>query len=282
MTMSSWGLIGGLLTFSLVAAEKSTDIWAGLPTHPAVVNPVSVEVFGRSEDVLSLAGEWDFITAAHGNGHGLERLFKTDLWTKKGARKIQVPGIWEAQGVGEEGMTTPYLCQDNSPKIVRHVFNGCGWYRKYVTLPDVWRGKRLWLKCGGVGSQARFYVNDHAVAWLDSGNGAWKWDITPFVRFDGKNRIVAEVDNVVARRGGPTAEMNRWGGLWRDVELEATPMEVWMDDAWVCGDFDGRKAKVHVDVSGEVRAKGEGEQRTDSLSLRVTVEDETKEIAIHR
>lgn len=250
--MTTWKtlLLAVFGVLPVIADEMPTDIWAGLRTHPAVVNPVSTEVFGQSEDVLSLSGEWDFLTAPHGNGHGLERLFKTDLWARKEARKINVPGVWEAQGVGEEGMTTPYLCQDNSPKVVRHVFNGCGWYRKYVTLPERWHGKRIWLKSGGVGSQARFYVNDHAVAWLDAGNGAWKWDITPFVRFDGPNRIAAEVDNVVARRGGPTAEMNRWGGLWRDVEIEATPAEVWIDDAWVRGLFDEKAAEVHVAVGG--------------------------------
>lgn len=105
------------------------------------MNPVSVETFGRGEWNLSLAGEWDFIACNHGSGNRITR-YRTDLWAKKGARKINVPSVWEAEGVGEEGVGIPHLCQDNSAKTIRHVFAGEGWYRKYVDISAPGRPKR--------------------------------------------------------------------------------------------------------------------------------------------
>ena len=269
--LSSVFCFAGALFASVPLEAAVTDVWAGIETHPAVVNPVSVETFGRGEWNLSLAGEWDFIACNHGSGNRITR-YRTDLWAKKGARKINVPSVWEAEGVGEEGMGIPHLCQDNSAKTIRHVFAGEGWYRKYVDIPASWAGKRIWLKAGGVRSQGCFFVNDNPVAWLDSMNGAHKWDVTPFVKPGERTKVVVMADNVVGHRGGPSSSLNRWGGIWRDIELEATP-EVYIDDAWVRGDYDRRFAEAHVVIAG-TRKEGRGN------SVRVTVEGETVEVPL--
>ena len=76
-------------------------------------------------------------------------------WSK--ARKITVPGAWEAQGVGEPGMSIPWdPLWDSSPKRINHIYMGEGWYRKDVVLPSGWAGKKVWLKIGGVKSQGWF------------------------------------------------------------------------------------------------------------------------------
>ena len=257
---------------TLLLFAAITDIWAGLPTHPAVVNSVSYETFGRPAEVISLSGEWDFRTANHGSGIRSVR-FDKDIW-KDGARNIRVPAVWEAEGVGERGMGIPYLCADNAPKELRHVFAGEGWYRRTVEVPAGWRGKRVWLKAGGVRSQGWFYVNDHPVAWLDTATGAWKWEVTDFIRFGETNKIVVMADNAVAQRGGTDSFCNRWGGIWREIELEATP-QAFIDDAWVRGDFDKRIACV------EVKVEGEGEQRNGNFILRATVDGVKKDAILH-
>ena len=242
-----------------------TDVWAGIVSHPAVVSPVSYEYFGRPETVVSLSGEWDFTTRNHGSGSRAAR-YATDMWAKN-SRKIVVPGVWEAQGVGEPGMGLPHLCADNSPKKIRNVFAGEGWYRRYVHIPASWKGSRVWLKAGGVSSMGCFYLNDNAVSWMERSVGAAKWEVTPFVKFGETNKVVAMTDNVVGCRGNAATSLNRWGGLWRDVELEATP-RVYIDDAWVRGSFDARAALVRVEVGGV-----EGKSDLDDVLLRVTVED---------
>ena len=248
----------------------ATDVWAGLPSHPAVVNHVSVETFGRDVPTLSLAGEWDFVASRHGSGIRTVR-YNSDLWAK-GGRKIRVPSCWEAEGVGDEGLSRPHLCQDNSRKRVRHTYLGEGWYRRYVDIPADWAGRRVWIKIGGILAQGWVFVNDKAVCMFDSGMRSLKWEITDFVRPGERAKVVVVADNEVGHRGGPPGSVERWGGIWRDIELEATA-EATLDDIWVRGDFDGRAVEVRAEVEGRERVKG-------PLALRVEVDGVSAEAPV--
>ena len=256
------------------------DTWAGIGPVPAVVNPV-----GRvaSPDIISLRGEWDFVTQPKSfcrrYRHTKVPFAKVDEqtpvarrsgvdtpWSK--ARKINVPGAWEAQGVGEPGMSIPWdPLWDSSPKKLKHIYMGEGWYRKDVMLPTDWAGKKVWLKIGGVRSQGWFWVNKHPVAWVDAYCGTYKYDITQFVKPGGTNRITICVNNVLPSRKGLMSNVHRWGGIYRDIELEATP-ETRIDDAWVRGDFDAQMAEAHVTVAGSA---------VSASRVRVTVEGEAVE-----
>lgn len=246
---------------------RGPDYWAGIPRHPAVVNPV-----GRESDWtwISLAGDWAFTNFPHASGKRTVVFKNQEPWPLE--RTMCVPGCWEAQGLGGEGMGVPHLAPDNSPRPIRGTWKGEGYYRRRVDIPASWIGKRIWLKVGGVRSRGWFYVNDRAVAMVDSYAGAWKYEITEFVTPGASAKVVAVVDNVVANRNGQPATVQRWGGLVRDVELEATPVG-FIDDAWVRGNFDKRLAEVHVEVGG---IKGR------ELGIRVTVDDEVVERAIEQ
>ena len=261
---------------------RGCESWAGLKAHPAVVNPV-----GRpadDPDTVSLRGEWDFRTSnqrTRGNGPGGrvacgESAFWTAAELKECSplRKVQVPGCWEMQGVGEAATGMPcFVRWDVSPKPLRHVYWGSAWYRKSVKLPAAWAGKRIWLKTGWTGSLGRFWVNGEPVAYERSYVATHKYDVTDFVKPGEETMVVAEVVNDVSSRNG-LCSVNHWGGILRDIEFEATPSVCFIDDAWVRGDFDGRRAEVKVKV--------EGERKTGSFSLRVTVEDATREVSLRR
>ena len=242
---------------------RGADYWAGIPRHPAVVNPV-----GREKDGtwISLAGEWAFTNFPHGSGKRTITFKFKEPWPLE--RKMTVPGCWEAQGLGGPGMGVPHLAPDDSPRMLNGTWKGEGYYRRRVDIPASWAGKRIWLKVGGVRSWGWFYVNDHAVAMVDCYAGAWKYDITDFVKPGESAKVVAVVNNRQACRNGQPSSSQRWGGLVRDVELEATP-DVCIDDAWVRGDFDKRLAEAHVEIAG-IRGQGSG------IRLRVTVEGETR------
>ena len=257
---------------------QGVDTWAGIKPLPAVVNPVGREA---SPNLISLRGEWDFLTQPKSfcrrYRHTKVPFAKVDEQTpahrRSGmdrpwseARKINVPGAWEAQGVGEPGMSIPWdPLWDCSPKKLRHLYMGEGWYRKDVVLPSGWAGKKVWLKIGGVKSQGWFWVNKHPVAWVDTYCGTYKYDITAFVKPGGTNRLVVCVNNALPSRKGLMSNVHRWGGIYRDIEIEATP-ETRIDDAWMRGDFDAQMAEAHVTVAGSaVRMR----------RVRVTVEGET-------
>lgn len=231
---------------------SGVDLWGGRKAHPAVVNPV---VGQDPSAVISLDGEWDFTTFEREGKH--ETPQRNGIWGKffsrpwKNARKISVPGCWEAQGVGEPGMSDCWEPKwDEEAKPIRHRYLGAGWYRRSVTVPANWRGKRVWIKLGGVKSLGWVWVNDRQVALVDAFCGTMKYEITDLVEPGKPATVVVQVDNRPPSRKGQMSAMNRWGGIYRGIELEATPQAA-IDDAWVRGDFDRRCAQVEAEITGQ-------------------------------
>ena len=256
------------------------DVWAGIPRRPAVVNP---PVRAEGTKYVSLAGEWELIKRPHGAvagrslqeiQHGIRWGGQRNKWYASSGtdtvHRVAVPGCWEASGVGEPGKGVPHLCTDSTEQELRHLYVGACWYRKDVAIPAEWKGSRLWLKVGGIRSRGWCYVNGHAVALFDAGIGAWKWEITDFVKPGETALVMVCADNAVAARGGIATSKNRWGGIVRDIEIEATPKAAWIDDAWVRGNFDAKRAEAHVTVERRVADNA-------SYKVRVTVEGNSVE-----
>ena len=264
-------LIGlcGVCGLPVGAADDGTFTWGGREAHPAVVNPV---VGGA--DVMSLRGEWEFTTDVRKvpKRNGIWGQQFKERW--KSVRKIQVPGCWEAQGVGEPGMGECWdPVWDNCAKPIRHKYVGEAWYRKTVDVPAAWKGRRIWIKFGGVKSCGWVFVNGRQVALVDNYCATEKYEITDLVEPGKPATVVVNVSNSRPSRKGLMSILHRWGGIYRDVELEATP-QVFVDDAWVRGDFDKREACV------EVETKGGGGQGIEDFSLRATVEKETVQVPL--
>ena len=146
-------------TWAASLPVKELDLtWGGRKEHPAVVNPV---LENESGSVLSLRGEWEFTVQSGGrnNMSKSRHFYRIKLWPC--AQTLRVPGCWEAQGVGKLGMSECWdFLGDQNAKPIRHKYMGNGWCRKTVTIPAAWKGKRVWLKVGGVKSVGWFWVND--------------------------------------------------------------------------------------------------------------------------
>ncbi|MBQ6337937.1 MAG: hypothetical protein IJI36_02220, partial [Kiritimatiellae bacterium] len=238
--------------------------WGGREEHPAVVNPVCGNEAGS---VISLRGEWEFSTQGRTLGrNGIwQPFYKAKTWGD--TRTIQVPGCWEAQGVGTPGDGECWdAVWDHNAKPIRHKHMGNGWYRKTVKIPAAWKGKRVWLKVGGVKSAGWFWVNDRQVALVDNYCGTYKYEVTDLVTPGEDAKVVVLVKNDVPSRKGLFSAMHRWGGIYRDVEFEATP-QTFIDDAWVRGLFDEKAAEVHVEVCANA-ARG----APQTCQLRVTID----------
>jgi len=244
-----------LSAFSASAAHEVEDgrfAWGGRDGHLAVVNPVVMAEEERG-NVISLRGEWEF------SAKPMRRApFRNGIWEHyfrmkwEDARTILVPGCWEAQGVGEPGMSECWdAVWDNNAKPIRHKHVGDGWYRRKVKIPSAWAGMRVWLKIGGVKSKGWFWVNERQVALVDNYCGTCKYEITDLVKPGEDATVAVQVNNALPSRKGLMSAMHKWGGLYRDVELEATP-QTFIDDAWVRGLFDEKAAEVHVAIGRAV------------------------------
>ena len=182
-------------------------LWArdwGARENFAVVNPI---VRSENAKVISLSGTWDFSTENPfayqlGVGEGLWEFLGVP-YRPRITRTIEVPGIWQAQGVGEQGKSEPWdATWDCGDWTIRNRYVGSAFYCKTVKIPEDWAGQRVWLKVGGVLSQARFWVNGKRAAFVETHCGARKFDVTDLLKAGEDAEITALVRNDAPARCG--------------------------------------------------------------------------------
>ena len=238
----------------------------GREGSPAVVNPVAASPLRQA---ISLDGTWDFATDP-------QKIGEAQHWFDPGTalpgkQSIQVPGCWEAQGIGGPGLSTT-VTPERSVRPLKGSYVGAAWYRKAVTIPLNWGDKRVWLKVGGVNAQGWFWVNGQFVARLSSYCGTYKYDVTDLVKPGETATVAALVRNDVPSFKGLFGWIHRFGGIYRSVELEATPARL-VDYAYVDGIYDEKKASVHV------RLRSTGGSGADQCEVTVKISALTGEKA---
>ncbi|MDO5566417.1 MAG: hypothetical protein Q4G59_07145, partial [Planctomycetia bacterium] len=181
--------VSGKMTIATEDCTSSTH-W-GVQPSPAVVNPV---VQWSGTKLVSLNGDWDFMTETPwrvrlGLGEPGWGNRKID-WSS--ARKIHVPGLWETQGVGQPGPGLAWDCEwDRGFWELKHVYMGLAAYRRSIDIPADWAGGQVWLKVGGVRSEASIWVNGQRAAYVKNYCATEKFNITPFVKAGEKAEIIA-------------------------------------------------------------------------------------------
>ena len=252
---------------SLLSQETAQKTRWGEPLSPAVVNPV---VRSPLSTFLSLDGAWDFSTKEawkYRLGVGdtaWDALNFKFHWTEENTRTIEVPGNWESQGVGEPGPCLSWDCEwDRDFWDLRHVYMGFALYRKQIEIPADWSGKAIWLKIGGVRSEAYIWVNGKRGGYINNGCATEKFNIAPLAVPGETAEITALVRNDTPSRKGCLAAPHRFGGFYRSIELEATP-NVYIDDVWARGEIDGPTAQTRITVAA---ADGDGKSFAGKLSV---------------
>jgi beta-galactosidase/beta-glucuronidase len=167
--------------------------------------------FERAE-WLNLNGEWEFEFDDHRLGDKEEWFLQHDF-----TRKIQVPFAYQSKlsGIGERA------------------FHDQVWYRREVTLPAGFSGKRVLLHFGAVDYRAWVWVNGRLAAFHEGGHTPFSAEITGLVR-DGSNSIVVKAADFSKDLSIPRGKQY-WQeksaaiwytgttGIWQTVWLEALP-----------------------------------------------------------
>lgn len=100
-------------------------------------------------------------------------------------------------------------------------YQGTGWYRRTLMLPQHWQGKQVFLKLDAASKAATIYINGKEVGEHNGGYTACTFDITSLCSFNSPNSLAIRVDN--ARQDIPpiSADFTFFGGIYRDVWLTA-------------------------------------------------------------
>ena len=213
---------------------------------------------------LPLAGPWRFQLDRADVGVN-EKWFTRDL-----ADKINLPGILQAQGYGDEISTNtpwvlslydklwyqradylaytqpgkvkvPFLCQPP-----RH-YLGAAWYQRDIEIPKEWEGRRVVLFLERTRWETRAWFDDKLIGTNHSLCTPHEFDFG--IVSPGKHRITVRVDNRMLMNYRPDAHAvsdslgSTWNGIVGQIELRSTPL-VWMED--VQAHFAGNEARLRI------------------------------------
>ena len=96
-------------------------------------------------------------------------------------------------------------------------------YQRTLFVPSEWKGKRLFLRFYGVQSVADVFINGRHIGDHYGGYTAFAFEITDKVSYGYNNALFVAVGNSSRSDVLPTSiEENRYGGIYRDVELIVT------------------------------------------------------------
>jgi beta-galactosidase len=197
---------------------------------------------GREEINFNL--NWKFLKGDTINAN--DPSFDDSSW-----RIVDLPHDWSIEGPfsKEYASGTGYLP------------GGIGWYRKTFTIPYSERGRKVFIYFGGIYNNSEVWINGKLLGKRPNGYISFQYDLTPHVRFGGRNTIAVKADHT---KFGDS----RWytgSGIYRDVKLVYTPL-------------------VHIEQWGVFASAYDVSAERARLGISVSVvneSDEQKEIVIY-
>lgn len=115
-----------------------------------------------------------------------------------------------------------------------------GWYRKAFRVPAEDLGRQLTLEFDGVYRNAQVWVNGHYLGNEHSGYNSFRYDITDYLNYGGRNVVAVRVDATM-----PEGWYYEGAGIYRHVWLTKTnPVHVAPNGTWVTTQVAGTAADV--------------------------------------
>ncbi|WP_395399624.1 sugar-binding domain-containing protein [Pseudoduganella sp. UC29_106] len=241
-------------------------------------------------DVINLSGTWRFALDREDQGES-QRWYGRTL-----DERIQLPGILNAQGYGDEISTqTPWVLSlyDKSWSLredykayttpgkvkvpflsqpPRH-YLGAAWYQREVDVPAAWKGKRVQLFMERPRWGSTVWVDDRQIGINRSLVAEHAYELGQLT--PGKHRISVRVDSRLLMKYRPDAHSvsdslgMSWNGIVGKVELRATT-PVYIDDAQVYPRVEDRSALVRVRIANAGGRAGAGALTANGKRIPVT------------
>jgi beta-galactosidase len=140
--------------------------------------------------------------------------------TGRGWRRVEVPGNWTLQDVGDHPQYTNVRMPFDGPPPRLPERNPTGVYRRRLTVPASWAGRQVVLHLGGAESTHLVFVNGEFAGYGTDSRLASEYDITSLVR-PGANDLAVVVTRWSAH--SYVEDQDQWwmAGLHREVHVEA-------------------------------------------------------------
>lgn len=99
-------------------------------------------------------------------------------------------------------------------------------YRKEFDAPKEWEDNHVFITFEGAAHRATVYLNGQKVYTHNCGYTAFSFEMNPYLRYDGKNVLVVELDSRESLNQPPfgnVIDYMTYGGIYRDVYMEIKP-----------------------------------------------------------
>jgi len=208
-------------------------------------------------DRLSLNGNWKFYPAFDNFTGDLGWMIPDQAGLSPGDR---VAG-WKARGFDDSGWLDVEV-PGSWNTCVKDLwsYEGFGWYRRSISLPQDWRGRRIEFFSEGANYQTEVFVNGTSAGIHEGGHIPFSIPIHSLLEHDGGDVIAVACDNIPKPGRVPGGQFGWWnhGGLYRDVCLRTTDL-VYIENARTRTGLGKNLAELGIDV--ELRSELEVESR---------------------
>jgi beta-galactosidase len=218
---------------------------------PADVRFVRVVIIKNSGGHWASLREFQILTTEHGrevawhppqpdpdeNLPAVRDVFASIGFDDKAWDNQPVPSNWEMAGY--------------SLPTYDDVDDTVGLYRRLVTVPSTWAGKRIYWHFDGALDGTEVFVNGQKAGYHESGYTAFDVDLTGLVKAGQSNLFAARVSKTTPSFDCDTGDFQSMGGIYRDTSLIAVP-ETRIDDITVRTPLAGNNrdatlaAQVHI------------------------------------
>lgn len=183
---------------------------------------------------------------------------------------------WAAAGQHKfsKAITVPFAFETKKSGIGDTSFHPWVWYRRTVTLPAAWKGRRVLLRFGAVDYRARVWVNGKEAGQHEGGGTPFWFDVTPLLAA-GANTVTVRAEDPPQDRFIPRGKQywepksrgifyTRTTGIWQPMWLEATG-ESYLDSVRVTPTNDGavkfdakiRRGEPGLELHAIIKSGGE-------------------------
>jgi beta-galactosidase/beta-glucuronidase len=167
-----------------------------------------------------------------------------EFFDDQGWLDIEVPGSWNASF---EDLWS---------------YEGHGWYRRRISVPAAWRGRRVVLHSDGANYRTELFVNGRLAGSHDGGHVPFSIPVGHLIEFGRENILAIDCDNSPRPDRVPGGQYGWWnhGGLYRDVRLlsmDPTHIDGVSISHGIEGGVASLEAKVSIDAPGDKRVDGQ-------------------------
>ena len=221
-------------------------------------------VYASDEELLnrrtsyrtSLNGLWKFSYAK--NMSLAISGFEAEDYDAKEWDDIYVPAHIQMEGYDKPHYTNTTYPWDGhewiEPGQIPEDFNPVATYIKYFTIPDNYKGKKIYISFQGVESGFALWLNGKYVGYSEDSFDASDFELTPYIT-DGENKLAVRVWKYTSSSWCEDQDFFRFSGIFRDVFIYMIP-DVHIKDIKITTDLSDDYSSAVLNI--ETQSLGEG------------------------